>query len=355
VRQSPAMRLLLLVVALSGCKSSSKPAATQSGDYCRGEQHLTETPLLGTQTGSSVRPAHTFSVVARDPVTGDIGVAVQSHYFSVGSVVTWAEPGVGAVATQSFVDPRYGAKGIELMRGGTPAPDALAKLLADDKTPEVRQVAMVDAQGRVNSHTGAKCIAFASSHVGNQYAVQANIMANDKVVPAMAAAYESTKGDLTERLLATLEAAQAAGGDLRGCQSAAILVVSGTKNDTPWKEKKIDLRVEDSANPLKELRRLVVLARAYDQMNQGDLAVEKNDIDGAAAHYAEARKIVPDNAEMTYWTAVALASKGKVDDTIPMFKQTFKDDPAWIEMTRRMVPAGLLPQAAAERVLREAR
>ena len=174
-----------------------------------------------------LRPVHTFSIVARDPNTGELGVAVQSHWFSVGSVVPWAEAGVGAVATQSFVDPSYGPLGLALMRAGRSAPDALKALLAGDEGRDVRQVAMIDAQGRVDAWTGKNDIQAAGHHVGKDYSVQANLMLNDKIWPAMAAAFEATKGDLAERMLAALDAAQAAGGDIRGRQSAALIVVSG--------------------------------------------------------------------------------------------------------------------------------
>src|SRR5215216_560388 len=179
-----------------------------------------------TRAGSAspsrpLRPVHTFSIVARDPATGELGVAVQSHWFSVGPIVPWAEAGVGAVATQSFVDPSYGKLGLDLMRMGRSAPEALKSLLAGDEGREVRQVAMIDAQGRVVAHTGAKDIPAAGHIVGKDYSVQANLMLNDKVWPAMSRAFETTKGDLAERMMAALEAAQGAGGDIRGKQSAA--------------------------------------------------------------------------------------------------------------------------------------
>jgi uncharacterized Ntn-hydrolase superfamily protein len=337
-------RILAVAVALAGCKKTDDaPAAPapKKADYCRAANTFTSVPM-STMSGSSVRPAHTFSIVARDPATGDLGVAVQSHWFSVGALVTWAEAGVGAVATQSFVEPSYGPKGLALMRDGTPAPDAMKQLIAADKSSDVRQLGFVDAQGRAATHTGAKCIQFASGIVGDGFAVQSNLMGNDKVTPAMAKAFAEAKGDLGDRLLAALDAGQAVGGDIRGCQSAAILVVSGKKTDTPWAEKKLDLRVEDSPEPLVELRRLVKLARAYDRMNQGDLAVEKGDMKAAEEHYGAAAAMVPDVAEMVYWQAVALADHGQVDKSIPLFKRAFADDSAWIELTRRLQPAGLI-------------
>ena len=257
------------------------------------------------------RPVHTYSIVARDPATGEIGVAVQSHWFSVGTTVTWAEAGVGAVATQSFVDPSYGPLGLEMMRAGKSAPDALAGLLAADAEREVRQVAMVDAQGRVAAHTGKKDIQAAGQHVGKGYSVQANLMANDRVWPAMAKAFEAAKGDLAERMMAALEAAQAVGGDIRGQQSAAIIVVPGTPSGRPWADRIFDLRVEDHPRPLEELRRLLLVARAYRHMNAGDLAVEKKDVPGAEREYGAAMKILPDSAEVVFWYAAALAMAGR--------------------------------------------
>jgi uncharacterized Ntn-hydrolase superfamily protein len=347
----------LVLVLIIACKGSSEPAAKKAPEkagYCRGTNQFATAPLSGT-TGSAIRPANTFSIVARDPVTGDLGVAVQSHWFSVGAMVIWAEPGVGAVATQSFAEPAYGPKGLALMRDGIAAPDAMAQLVAADAQSAVRQLGFVDATGRVAAHTGARCIQYANHHVGTGFTVQANLMGNDKVVPAMVAAFESTKGDLGDRMLAALDAAQAAGGDLRGCQSAAIIVVSGKRSDTPWKEKKLDLRVEDSAAPLVELRRLVTLARAYDHMNQGDLAIEKGDMPGATQHYGTAAKLVPDSPEMVYWQGIGLASAGQLDRATPLLQQAFTADKAWIELTRRLPSSGLLDQATAQKIVDGAR
>lgn len=289
------------------------------------------------------RPVHTYSIVARDPKTGELGVAVQSHWFSVGPIVPWAEAGVGAVATQSFVDPSYGKLGLDLMRSGRSAPDALKGLLAADEGREVRQVAMIDSQGRVDAWTGKNDIQAAGHHVGKDYSVQANLMLNDKVWPAMAAAFEATKGDLADRMMAALDAAQAAGGDIRGRQSAALIVVTGKPTGQSWKDRVFDLRVDDSPEPLQELRRLVRLQRAYNHMNAGDLAVEKKDNEGALREYGAAEKLVPDNAEMIYWHAVALVNMGRVDESLPLFKRVFAMDRNWIELTPRLPKSGLLP------------
>ncbi len=313
-------------------------------------------PDLPASIPVPARPVHTYSIVARDPATGQLGVAVQSHWFSVGALVPWAEAGVGAVATQSFVDASYGPLGLALLKAGRSAPDALRGLLAADAGREVRQVAMIDAAGQVAAHTGARCIEAAGHHVGKDYSVQSNMMRNDTVWPAMAKAFEASKGDLAERMLAALDAAEAAGGDIRGKQSAALIVVSGTPTGRPWQDRVFDLRVEDSPAPLPELRRLVTLARAYNLMNEGDLAVEKKDDAGALKAYSAAQAIVPGNAEMTYWTAVSLVGMGKVDEALPLFRKTFAIDRSWAEMTPRLSKAGLLPDdpALIARIVAEA-
>jgi uncharacterized Ntn-hydrolase superfamily protein len=295
------------------------------------------------QSAIPVRPVHTYSIVARDPATGELGVAVQSHWFSVGPIVAWAEAGVGAVATQSFVDPSYGKNGLDFMRGGKAAPDTLKELLAKDEARDVRQVAMIDAQGRVDAWTGKNDIQAAGHFVGKNFSVQANLMLNDKVWPAMARAFESAKGDLADRMLAALDAAQAVGGDIRGRQSAALIVVTGKPTGQAWKDRTFDLRVDDSPQPLRELRRLVTLQRAYNHMNAGDLAVEKKDNEGALREYSAAEKLVPGNAEMIYWHAVALVNMGRVDESLPLFKRVFAMDRNWITLTPRLPKSGLLP------------
>lgn len=301
---------------------------------------------LNVSTAASekpTRPVHTYSIVARDPATGELGVAVQSHWFSVGPIVAWAEAGVGAIATQSFVDPSYGKNGLDLMRGGKSAPDTLKELLAKDEGREVRQVAMIDAQGRVEAWTGKNDIQAAGHIVGKNFSVQANLMLNDKVWPAMARAFESTRGDLADRMLAALDAAEAAGGDIRGRQSAALIVVTGKPTGQAWKDRTFDLRVDDSPQPLKELRRLVRLQRAYNHMNAGDLAVEKKDNEGALREYSAAERLVPDNAEMIYWHAVALVNMGRVDESLPLFRKVFLMDRNWATLTPRLPKSGLLP------------
>jgi uncharacterized Ntn-hydrolase superfamily protein len=298
------------------------------------------------------RPVATFSIVARDTKTGEMGVAVQSHWFSVGSVVPWAEAGVGAVATQSFVDVRYGPMGLALMKGGRTADEALRALTQSDKGEAVRQVGMIDAAGHIASHTGSKCIKFANHKNGTApdgsiYTAQANMMAKEGVPEAMAAAFEKSDAPLAERLMAALEAAQGAGGDIRGRQSAAILIVKAQATGRPWDDREMELRVEDNPEPLKELARLIRLHRAYDNMNAGDLAVEKGDVPGAMREYNAARELAPQSAEMVFWSAVSLANAGKVDESIPLFAQAFKDSADWRELVRRLPASGLLPDDAA--------
>jgi uncharacterized Ntn-hydrolase superfamily protein len=265
---------------------------------------------------------------------------------------------VGAVATQSFVDPSYGPRGLHAMRNGVAAPEALAALLRADPDSQVRQVAMIDAAGRVAAHTGSKNIPAAGQHGGSRYSVQANLMRSDRVWPAMAHAFETTRGDLAARLLAALDAAEAAGGDIRGRQSAALVVVSGDRRAPPW-EKLFDLRVEDHPEPLVELRRLVTMARAYRAATEGDNYVAAGKIDSALGAYRRAAAILPDsatNGELAYWVGVTLADQGRVDESLAWFRRAFALDRGWVELLRRLPPVGLLraDSATLERIAREA-
>ena len=302
-----------------------------------------KTSSLATTSVSKIRPVHTYSIVARDPETGEMGVAVQSHWFSVGPIVPWAEAGVGAVATQSLVDVTYGPLGLELMRAGKTANQALDALLLADEGKDVRQVAMIDAKGNVAAHPRATRLADARHIVGDNYSVQANLMLNDKVWGEMSKAYENTKGDLAARMLAALEAAQAIGGDIRGKQSAGIIIVKGESTGRPWEDTVMELRIEDHPEPVKELKRLVKLHRAYNHMNNGDLAMEHDDVDGALREYGAAQELVPDNVEMVFWTAVSLVNAGKVDDSLPLFKKIFKKDYNWAILVPRLPRSGFLP------------
>lgn len=304
-------------------------------------------------TPGRTRPVHTFSIVARDSAAGEIGVAVQSHWFSVGSIVTWAEAGVGAVATQSFVDPAYGPLGLDLMRAGKTATEALQALLASDSGREVRQVAMIDVHGNVSAHTGRKCIQGAGQKVGKDYSVQANLMSNDRIWGAMADAFEHASGSLEARMLEALDAGQAAGGDIRGRQSAAILIVKEKQTGRPWVDRVMELRVEDNAEPLKELRRLVRLQEAYMHMNSGDLAVEHNDVDGALREYGRAEAMFPDDLEMKFWHAVALVNVGRLEQSLGLFREVFAKDANWATLVVRLPASGTLSanDGVLERIL----
>ena len=300
--------------------------------------------VLGLSAAKPSMPVATYSIVARDPATGELGVAVQSHWFSVGSVVPWAEAGVGAVATQSFVEPSYGPKGLALMKEGVAPKDALARLLAADEQRDVRQVAFVDAKGRVAVHTGAKCIPGAGNHSGDGYTTEANLMLTDEVPGAMAKAFEKASGPLAERMLAALEAAQAAGGDVRGKQSAAIVVVRAKASDKPWTDRLVDLRIEDHEQPLAEMRRLLNLHRADEKMNRGDEASALGKMDEALKEYGAAAAMVPDNDEFVFWTAVTLVSNKREDEALPLFKKAFRMNPAWMLLVPRLPAVGQLPE-----------
>ncbi len=301
-------------------------------------------------------PVSTFSIVAIDTVAGEMGVAVQSHWFSVGTAVPWARAGVGVVATQSLVDVSYGLLGLDLMQGGKTAQQALDALTTADEHPDIRQVAMIDIHGNIAAHTGKNCIPEAGDIQGANYSVQANLMINNKVWPAMSKAFESTDGDLTTKMLAALQAAQDAGGDIRGRQSAAILVVKTKSSGMPWADRLVDLRVEDNPHPVQELKRLVRLHRAYVHMNNGDLALEHNDKDAALREYGSAEKMFPDNLEMKFWNAVALVNMGRVDQSIPLFREIFAKDSNWATLLPRLVPVGQLnaDQKTVDRILKEA-
>jgi len=301
-----------------------------------------------SQQAYSGRLAHTYSIVARDPATGEMGVAVQSNWFSVGSLVSWAEAGVGAIATQSFVNASFGPRGLELLKEGRDAQSVLEELIGSDEGRDMRQLAIIDAQGRVAAWTGQACIPDAGHYTGENFSVQANLMLNDTVWPAMAAAFRSAEGPLAERMVAALEAAQEAGGDIRGKQSAAILVVRGESTGKVWEDRLIDLRVEDHPEPVKEIRRLLTMFRAYEHMNNGDLALEHNDIDGALREYGAAQEMFPDNLEMKYWHAVSLANIGRVDQSLPIFREIFRRDSNWRTLSERLPSIGLLTVSEAD-------
>ena len=289
-----------------------------------------------------LRVAHTYSIVAYDSATGEFGAAVQSHYFRVADVI-WAEAGVGVVATQSLVDFSYGPLGLAMMRNGKSAAQALAGLLASDQSSAVRQVAMIDRLGNVAAHTGTRCIPEAGNRTGKNYSVQANLMLKNTVWDAMAKAFEAATGDLSERMMAALEAAQGEGGDIRGMQSAAILVVTGKPTGQVWRDRLIDLRVDDSPQPLVELRRLLNIQRAYRHEDRGDDLTAAGKMVEAEVEYEQASRLAPDNVELKFWHAVTLATNKQLDKALPIFKEVFKADESWRTLVPRLVTSDLLP------------
>ncbi len=318
------MRRLALSLLLLSCAACSASAASSIG--------APPSPL-----------AHTYSIVARDASTGEMGVAVQSHYFSVGPVVPWAEAGVGAVATQSLVLIDYGPNGLALMKQGLTAREALDSLLKADPNNDGRQVAMVDTKGNIAAYTGRNCIPDAGDVQGDQFSCQANLMANPTIWPAMKAAFEKASGDLAERMLVALEAAQKAGGDIRGQQSAAIVVVKGKASGKPWNDFVVNLRVEDNDEPLKELRRLLKLRRAYNFEDAGDNLTSEKKPEAAAKAYAEATRLAPDVVELQFWAAVTMYTNGQEAEGLKLFRAVFGRETQWVDLIPRLAKVGLFP------------
>ena len=290
----------------------------------------------------------TYSIVARDPQTGELGVAVQSHYFQVGPAVPWARAGVGAVATQSLANISYGPVGLKLMQSGYSAEQALRAVTTGDDHPELRQCAMVDNAGRVAAHTGAKCIPEAGHHVGDGFSCQANLMEHATVWDAMADAYTSSPGPLAERLLAALDAAEDEGGDIRGRQSAALLVVTGNPSGKFWEERTFDLRVEDSDEPLTELRRLYRIRQAYAADSEADQFDEAGDAEAAKAARLRALEMAPDKVELRFWAGMALCRAGDVREGALLVAEAIRAERRWDEVISRLVRAQQMTGEQAE-------
>ena len=293
----------------------------------------------------------TYSIVARDPESGALGVAVQSHWFSVGSVVSWARAGVGAVATQSIAEPAYGPDALDLLAEGVSPQDALDRLRGEDERQVFRQVAVIDAHGRVATHTGSSCMAYAGHESGEGYSVQANMMASAEVWPAMARAYEASSGPLARRLIAALRAAEGAGGDVRGRQSAAIVVAP--PEGEPWRLT-VDLRVEDHPEPLDEIERLLDLADAYRLASDADELVGQGRHDEAAERYVRAAELAPGNHELIFWAGLSAAEGGDMATALERVRAAIAIQPGWAELLERLEPE-IAPSAAAVRAaLRDA-
>jgi uncharacterized Ntn-hydrolase superfamily protein len=292
----------------------------------------------------------TYSIVARDKDTGELGVAVQSHYFQVGPAVPWAIAGIGAVATQSMVNISFGPLGLEFLRNGYAAEQALKALLAGDKEPQFRQVAIVDANGNVATHTGEKCIPAAGHKTGDGFSVQANLMEKDTVWDAMAAAYTSTDAPLAERMLAALDAAEAEGGDIRGKQSAAMLVVTGKPTGRSWEDRVIDLRVEDAPEPLAELRRLLRIKRAYQADETADHLDAAGDVKLSAEKREEGVALAPDMEELAFWAGLQIAMAGDIDRGCTLIARAVAKDQRWIETMHRLAMVDRMPPDLAKTI-----
>jgi uncharacterized Ntn-hydrolase superfamily protein len=334
--------LLGLVVWLQGLpvgkgwNRRSAPGSKSLVGSIRGRRHKSsETPKVVRLT---------YSIVARDEKTGEMGVAVQSHYFSVGSVVSWARAGVGAVATQSVAEISYGPLGLELMGSGKSAPEALDALLRADARLESRQVAMVDSKGRVAAHTGIKCIPFAGHMAGDGFSCQGNIMRSEKVWTSMHDSF-LRNGDLpfAERLVAALETGEGAGGDIRGRQSAALLVVSADVSPSYWPGRLIDLRVEDHPEPVPELKRLLRYQRGYDLVSKGDDFLSSANYLDALKTYQKALDLVPEMDELRYWVGISLLAAGQKERGLSMLKEVFDRDRNWVQVTKGILQVGSPP------------
>ena len=293
----------------------------------------------------------TYSIVARDKETGEFGVAVQSHYFQVSPAVPWALAGVGAVATQSQVNISYGPLGLDLLQAGYTAEQAVRALTSGDPLADVRQCAIVDAAGSVAAHTGSKCIPAAGHHTGDGFSCQANLMEKDTVWTAMAHAFTTTDVPLAERMMAALEAAEAEGGDIRGKQSAAMVVVAATATGRPWVDRLIDLRVEDAPEPLPELRRLLRIKRAYMTLSEADQLSDAGDKKAASARAEEAIRIAPEMVEIRFWTGLEMAINGDMDRGCELMSGVVREKGGrWVETLRRLAKVDRVPPDVAEAI-----
>ena len=284
----------------------------------------------------------TYSIVARDPQSGELGVAVQTDWFAVGGVVPWAEPGVGAVATQSFAEVSYGPLGLDLMRGGKSAADALKALVAGDAAEATRQVAMVDATGIAAAHTGSGCVRAAGHATGDGVSAQANMMDRDTVWGAMMEAFQTTDERFPERLVAALAAAEREGGDIRGRQSAALLVVSGDRSQPRW-ARSVDLRVDEHQDPVGELKRLLRLHRAYERLARGFELADSGNFMAAADEQTAARNLAPEDDQITFWAGLTLAGAGRPLEAKELLEEARSANPRWAVYLRRVAATGRFP------------
>ena len=287
----------------------------------------------------------TYSIIGRDPERGEIGIAVQSRWFHAGEDVAWIEPGVGAVCTQAMVNPAYGPRGLDLMRGGRSADEALATLAAADEGAEVRQVAMLDATGRFAQHTGKRCVAAAGHTTGEDCCAQGNMLTRESCWGAMVGAFAS-KERLTDRLLDALDAAEREDGDARGRQAARILVLRDEPVGDPWEDRVLDLQVVDNPDPVPELRRLVTVKRAYDHLGRAFDLADKGDPRAASDEADAAHALAPTDDQILFWRATMLGGAGRIGEAADAMREATGVNPRWPDFLRRCIAAGLVPPQA---------
>ena len=289
-------------------------------------------------------PTSTYSIVGREPESGQLGVAVQSHYFAVGSEVAFAEAGVAAIATQAWVEPNYGVEGLRMMRAGASAPEALNQLLELDEGSDFRQVGFVDSTGQSVNHSGSQTVGEQCATSGPNFSAQANIMWKPGVCRAMAEAFQNSEGDLAARLISALQAAEKAGGDIRGMQSAALKVVGGDRDASVLEQTIFNVRVDDHADPVNELDRQLHIARAFRYLKIGDDRWSSGNLEEAVDYYFKARELMPDYYEMNFWLGVLFVETGEVERSLEYFALAFRDWPRLKELIPRLAESGLLPR-----------
>jgi uncharacterized Ntn-hydrolase superfamily protein len=285
----------------------------------------------------------TYSIIGRDPETGELGIAVQSRWFHAGQDLAWVEPGVGAVCTQAFTEPSYGLRGLELLREGRTPEDALQHLTAADDGRDVRQVAIVDGEGHFAQHTGARCVPAAGHTTGSDCCAQGNMLASATCWNSMVEAFGATEGTLVDRLLAALEAAEREGGDARGRQAARVLVRRGQGTGTPWQDRVIDLQVVDHPEPIGELRRLVDVKHAYDHLGRAFELMGRNEVDAAVEEVDAAAALAPADDQIMFWRATLLLGTGRTDEASTAYRDAVRAHPGWPDFLHSCVEAGLVP------------
>lgn len=297
---------------------------------------------------------NTFSIAARDRETGRMGVAVQSHYFSVGAIAPWALAGTGAAATQAYGGLDLGPDILALLEQGLHPKEVLDSVLQKASRPDLRQIAIVDAKGEVAAHTGENCTPAAGHLVGDGFSVQANVMLDESIWPAMKLGYESSRGNLAERLVASLEAGQAAGGDLRGQQSAAMLIVSGEKKENPRQGRILELRVEDHPQPIAELRRLIPLHAAHQLLNEARGLIIEGDFAKVAEIMEKAVDLAPEKTEHKFYLALGMYGKGEERRGLDMFREVFSKEPHWAILAPRLASRARMDPARLRRIAEQA-